>query len=982
MLTAYSFGSLFFISICYLLLLFVIAWFAERSRLANKLINHPLIYVLSLGVYNSAITFYGFIMLAMQYGYGYLSIGIGFTGAFLLVPVLLYPILKLTHNYQLSSLADVFAFRFRSQCAGILTSFFMLIGMLPLIALQIKAVTQSFIILTGDEGTEIAAIIFCIILIVFSLLFGSKQLSIKNKRVGLIAVIAFGSLVKLFAFIIVAGYVLYSVFDGFSGLNNWLINNHDVLANLQVAMADGPWRTLILTFFASVVVMPHMFHMTFTENTNARNLIFASWGMPLYLFLMSICVPIILWGGIAQNISINPEYYILGIGLHNNSYWLSAIAYLGGLAAATGIIVVSTIAISGMLLNHLILPMYMPKAGINIYDWLKGIRRLLIVVIILLGYIFYLFIKDGVSNNEIGFSAFMGALQFFPGILVLLYWEKGTKQGFISGLLAGMCCWFVFLLLPLFTTIYQLDIPLLGVIKISKENTWTFTIILSLSINVLMVLLVSLITKQSKEDEEIAGLCQVNTTRIAQHKELTLNSPQEFIQALSEPLGYEIARKEVEKGLKDLGLSLGERRSYALRRLRDQIEVNLSGFMGPNVAQEIVDKYLCYESEQVIALNEDIYFMEDHLENYETRLTGLASELDSLRRYHRLTLQTLPIGVCSISRGQDVLLWNHAMEQITGLLADKTVGANLKLLGGIWGALLINCLTSEEDHIYKQQVDINGHSHWYNLHKATISDSILTNSGGAVILVEDITETYLLEDQLIHSERLASIGRLAAGVAHEVGNPVTGIACLAQILRDEWRDNKEIHEMSAQIIEQTKRISKILHSLMNFAHAGGHIQSVAPVEVYEIVQETISLLELNKEKKDIHFINLCNISHQVLGHSQRLIQVLINLLDNARDASNDYDEVIIKSIEHESTIEICVEDSGEGIPEKIQDRIFEPFFTTKDPGIGTGLGLSLVYSIMEDHHGKITVKSPLNMEQGTGTRFSIILPKYTELAMV
>ena len=965
-----------------MLLLFCIAWYSERSRLANKLINNPVIYVLSLGIYNSALTFYGFVMLAMQYGYGYLSIGLGFTGSFLLVPVLLYPILKLTHNYQLSSLADLFAFRFRSRCAGILTSLFMLVAMLPLIALQIKAVTQSAIILTGEVGTEIVGIVFCIILIVFSLLFGSKQLSIRDKRAGLIVAIAFSSFVKLLAFIVVAGYVLYSVFGGFSGLNNWLTNNQGALASLQVSLSDGPWRVLLLTFFASVVVMPHMFHMTFTENTSARNLVFASWGMPLYLLLISICVPIILWGGVAQKITIDPEYYILGIGLHNNNYWLSVFAYIGGLAAAAGVIIVSTIALSGMLVNHLVLPIYMPKAGVNIYRWLKLTRRLLVVAIILLGYFFYLLIKSGISNNEVGLSAFMGALQFFPGVLVLLYWQKGTKQGFIAGLLAGMTCWFIFMLLPLLTNIYQFSAPLLGTIKIPKENGWTFTVILSLSVNVLMVLLVSLITKQSKEEEEIASLCLVNATKITQRKELTLTSPQEFIQALQEPLGYEIAKKEVEKGLKELGFSLGERRSYALRRLRDQVEINLSGFMGPNVAQDIVNKYLCYESEQFIALNEDIYFMEDHLESYETRLTGLAAELDSLRRYHRLTLQTLPIGVCSISRGRDVLLWNRAMEQITGLLADKTVGGNLSLLDSVWRDLLITCLTSEDSRLYKQQVIVNGYSRWYNLHKAAISDSILTNSGGAVILVEDITDTYLLEDQLIHSERLASIGRLAAGVAHEIGNPVTGIACLAQILRDEWSDNEEIYEMSAQIIEQTKRISKIVHSLMSFAHAGGHIQSSTAVVVYDIVQETINLLVLNKEKKDIQFINLCSVDHQVLGNSQRLIQVLINLLDNARDASNDNDKVTINSIEYESSIEICIDDNGKGIPEIIQDRIFEPFFTTKDPGVGTGLGLSLVYSIIEDHHGKVSIKSPLNINVGTGTRFSIILPKYTHQAVV
>ena len=139
---------------------------------------------------------------------------------------------------------------------------------------------------------------------------------------------------------------------------------------------------------------------------------------------------------------------------------------------------------------------------------------------------------------------------------------------------------------------------------------------------------------------------------------------------------------------------------------------------------------------------------------------------------------------------------------------------------------------------------------------------------------------------------------------------------------------------------------------------------------------------LNKEKKDVQFSNFCNPQHQVLGNSQRLTQVLINLLDNARDASIENGIITISSFEHEHTIELWIEDEGEGITEDIRDRVFEPFFTTKEPGVGTGLGLSLVYSIIEDHHGKITIKSPVNLDTKKGTRFSIILPKYTDHTMV
>lgn len=154
-----------------------------------------------------------------------------------------------------------------------------------------------------------------------------------------------------------------------------------------------------------------------------------------------------------------------------------------------------------------------------------------------------------------------------------------------------------------------------------------------------------------------------------------------------------------------------------------------------------------------------------------------------------------------------------------------------------------------------------------------------------MLLVEDLTETQMLEDKLVHSERLASIGRLAAGVAHEIGNPITGIACLAQNLREEREEDGELKEISGQILEQTKRVSRIVQSLMSFAHAGSHQHSDEPVCLAEVAQDAIGLLALNRRNFEVQFYNLCDPDHWVEGDPQRLAQVLINLLSNARDAS-------------------------------------------------------------------------------------------------
>ena len=191
--------------------------------------------------------------------------------------MLLYPILKITRTYQLSSLADLFAFRFRSTWAGALTTIFMLIGVLPLLALQIQAVADSISILTREPVQHRVALSFCALITLFTIFFGSRHIATREKHEGLVFAIAFESVIKLIAIGGVGLYALYGVFDGPQQLEVWLLQNQTALAALHTPLQEGPWRTLLLVFFASAIVMPHMYHMTFTENLNPRGLVSASW---------------------------------------------------------------------------------------------------------------------------------------------------------------------------------------------------------------------------------------------------------------------------------------------------------------------------------------------------------------------------------------------------------------------------------------------------------------------------------------------------------------------------------------------------------------------------------------------------------------------------------------------------------------------------------------------------------------------------------
>ncbi|KWR71874.1 MULTISPECIES: sensor histidine kinase [Pseudomonas] len=976
MLTSFSLTQLILISAAYLTTLFGVAWITERGYVPRRLVRHPLVYTLSLGVYASAWAFYGTVGLAYQYGYGFLAIYLGVSGAFLLAPVLLYPILRITRAYQLSSLADLFAFRFRSTWAGALTTLFMLIGVLPMLALQIEAVTNSISLLTRGADAHSAALAFCALITLFAILFGARHIATRERHEGLVMAIAFESLVKLIALGSIGLFALYGVFGGPDGLEVWLLQNQEALSTLHTPLAEGPWRTLLLVFFASAIVMPHMYHMTFTENLNPRALLSASWGLPLFLLPMSLAVPPILWAGLHLGASTNPEYFTLGLGMAVDSPALALAAFIGGISAASGLIIVMTLALSGMVLNHLVLPLYQPPAEGNIYRWLKWTRRALIATIILLGYGFYLLLGSEQELSNLGIVSFVATLQFLPGALSVLYWPAANRRGFITGLVAGMLVWGATMLVPLMGNVQTLHIPLFDSLYVLDEASWHLAALASLAANVLVFTLVSLFSEPSDEEKGAAEACAVDNVRRPQRRELLAVSPQEFASQLAKPLGAKTAQKEVEQALRDLHLPFDERRPYALRRLRDRIEANLSGLMGPSVAQDMVETFLPYKANSESYVTEDIHFIESRLEDYHSRLTGLAAELDALRRYHRQTLQDLPMGVCSLAKDQEVLMWNRAIEELTGVPAQRVVGSRLSALPDPWKGLLEGFIEAPDQHLHKQRLAIDGQTRWLNLHKAAIEEPLAPGNSGLVLLVEDLTETQSLEDKLIHSERLASIGRLAAGVAHEIGNPITGIACLAQNLREEREGDGELTEISAQILEQTKRVSRIVQSLMSFAHAGGKQVAAEPVCLADVTQEAISLLSLNRRSVEVQFFNLCDPDHWVEGDAQRLAQVLINLLSNARDASPPGGAIRVRSEASENTVDLIVEDEGSGIPKSIIDRLFEPFFTTKDPGKGTGLGLALVYSIVEEHYGQITIDSPADPERECGTRIRVTLPRH------
>ena len=970
----------------------------EKNWLPARFHQHPIVYALSTGVIVSAWSFYGSIGIADAYGYHFLTFYAGTACIFLFSPLLLEPLMQLCKRYQLGSLADLLTFRFRSQSAGMITTCLLLFSVLPLLALQIRTTSQSVTILleytespflqSASSNTIFSLWItaaFCLICTLLTILSGARYISAQERHHGMVMAIAATTVVKILALLIMGLAAIYGVFDGFSGLDNWLNINPLVLEKLQSPTENDSGRLLLLVFITATIAMPHLFHMIIPENSGSKSLRLISWVTPVLLLLMSLPLLPILWAGKALALDLPPAFYILGLGKAIGSPALSLLVFLGGLAAAISTVVVIILAMASMCLNHLILPFYRPHIEQDIYPVLRWIRRLLVALISLLAYGFNIFIDNDSSLTALGFASYIACLQFLPAIFSVLYVPKANNAGLTTGVIAGFCVFSGIILLPVLHNLAHIPLPDTVIALTTHANLWEIAAVSSLAINIFLFGLISIMTRTSDDEQAAASVCSMDNLSLPERHILNIHTAREFKERLSSALGAYNASREVDKALQELHLSPNEQRPYALRRLRDCIEANLSGIMGASVAHELVNHLLPYSPSA--QHNEDINLVESRLENFQVPLTGVAVELDGLRRYHRQTLENLPIGVCSLGRDNEILMWNRAMSQLTGIPGQAVIGSLLHNVAEPWLSVLKTFHQTPDSHQHNVRLDLKGQPCWVTLHKASSHDNstqrgykLQTYSGqhlpeNQVILVEDCTDVQLLSQELRHSERLASIGRLAAGVAHEIGNPITGIACLAQNLHYDT-DSSEAHETANLILDQTQRITRIVQTLVNFSHSGSHSSRkiIEQLSIYHCIEEAIQLLLLNKEAHAVNYKNHCHIDDIVAADEQQLLQVFINILSNARDASPAYSDVIIKSRTSNEEVIISITDQGSGISKEDMTQVFDPFYTTKEPSQGTGLGLSLVYSIIEEHNGHIHIESPVDTNNKTGSRVTVRLP--------
>jgi len=960
---------LFAVALAYLGLLFIIAWCADSSWFPEKWVRSPLVYSLSLGVYATSWTYYGSVGLADRSGYAFLNIYLGVTGAFILGPYLLRPILRLCRENQLTSIADLMAFRYGGRATGFAVTLFMLIGILPYISLQIRAVTESIQILSKQAPPNLLALLFCVAITVFAILFGARHLTPREKHHGLVVAIAFESAVKLLAMVIAGIFVVTQVFNSPIAMNEWAQQQPELIERLYAPSTTGLWPTLLLLAFCASFMLPRQYHMTFVENQDPRHLKTAYWLFPLYLLILNLPIIPILFAGKYLSLPMAPDFYALGMTLTLGRDWLAILVFLGGLSAASAMMIVTTLALSSMVVNNFLLPATISKnQAVDFYRKLLWGRRIVISAIIAAGYGFYIVIELNEGLASLGLISFVAAAQLLPGMFGLLFWSRATQFGFMAGLIGGALSWFALLILPLVNNSFD---PL----QLSSIDTdiWTLSSFVTLSVNGTLFILGSLVTRQSVEETAAAQLANEyadfsdQSTRVAR-------SVVHYRYALQHSLGNKVAEQELQRALQDTNIAPDETRRSELRILHDQLERNLSGLLGPTLAREILRRPAS-PGDKASEGSTDARFLERRLEASREQMRGLTKQLDDLRQYLQDVLRQLPLGVCSISANGRIYIWNSAMQSLTGIAERDAYDKSLDQLTKPWNQLLAGFASSADNHQFRCKVFFDSHNATVNLHKAEIGVEAGRNDtlAGQVILMEDRTDLDTLESELAHSERLASVGRLAAGVAHEIGNPLTGIASIAQNLHHDISNTSDepfVREQTDDILTQVGRINSIVRSLLTFSHADSIAEgSHGIVDVAERVAEAVRLVRLSPDTRGLKFNISMPDNALVNGDSNLLMQVFVNLINNACDASPDEGTVSIEGRISGNELIIDTINEGPGIHPGARDQIFEPFFTTKPVGQGTGLGLSLAYSIVNNHKGRLRIG-----ERSEGTSMSVRLP--------
>ncbi|GAB4277354.1 MAG: SpoIIE family protein phosphatase [Deferrisomatales bacterium] len=598
------------LGLSYLLGLFAIAYAADRARSRGRSpVDNPWVYSFSLAVYCTSWTFYGSVGRAASQGLGFLPIYLGPTLVFFLAPTLLRRLVSHCRAEGVTSVPDLLESLYgKGRALGALATTALVAGVTPYIGLQLKAIGHTFDLIAGRGATAgvlgDAAFWAALGLSVFSMLFGARTLVATERHEGMVAAVAFESAVKLGAFLALGIYITWGIGGGLGAVFDRALARPDLAHLFLLGREPGTsavqWASLSALSGAAVILLPRQFHMLAVENVRDEHLLPASWVFPTYLLLINLLVLPVALVGLLEGAPGSPDFFMISLPLSRGHSTLAFLAFLGGFSAATSMVIVSSVALSTMILHHPGVAFF-GGTGSAFREWgeldlsrpLLYAKRVMILGVILLGYGFKRWIGDSHTLVNIGLLSFSAVTQFAPAVLLGLYWKGGTRAGALTGLGLGFGVWAYTLLLPSFVESGWVGAAILergpwGVELLRPQalfgleglDPWTHALIWSLVLNLGGYLTVSLFAGPSSAGAEAGGAA----TRWISRTDLE--------QLLTRFVGAAKAR-EVLEGIPETASS---------RTLLDEAQRCLAGALGTPSARMILQSFQAWPQEQAVQI--------------------------------------------------------------------------------------------------------------------------------------------------------------------------------------------------------------------------------------------------------------------------------------------------------------------------------------------------------------------------------------------
>ena len=1007
-----------FLAIAYLLLLFAVAFFGERKSIyPGRARLRPYIYGLALGVYCTTWTFFGAVGTAVRDGWTYVPIYLGPVIVFLFATPFLERLITLVRAHNITSIADLISSRFgKSPALAALVSIIALTAGVPYLALQYKAVGTSIDVLTGSVTPHPAwyadtALWVAMLMALFAILFGTRRLDATEHHEGVMLAIAFESVVKLFAFVAVGVFAFFHL---------------EAAPSLQATQLAEPMQALSGNFLVSTVLagaaifcLPRQFLVGVVECADPTDVRKARLIFSAYLAVFTVFVVPVVLAGLGAGLAThhNPDSFILTLPLERGAYAIAVLVFLGGLSAASAMVIMASIALATMITNDLVMPALWRgrwlglTEGADVGKLVLWLRRLAIIGLAALAFAYHHMIAAAVSLASIGLLAFAAVAQFAPAILAGLYWRRATRQGVFWGLAAGFAIWLYTLLLPNFA-----DGSLLGT-QLLEQSPWHVEwlksqalpglehlspisrgALLALAANCAVLVVVSLLRRTSLR-ELMAATAFVRPAQPAIRLLPTGGARVRDLIAVTERIvGLDAADLAFREYCAQAGRAIPRESEPADRGLMQHMERVLAGAIGASSARLMLTHALQgrgLAAEDVAELldetSQELRFSRQLLQATMENVSQGISVADNEgrlvawnRRY--LELFDYPDGMVCVGRPvADLIRWNAERGEFGD--TDPTVQIEKRLAHMKAGTTYVIQRPRPSGRVY----EIRGQP---------------MPDGGYVTTYTDITEFKRTERELLEakqtleervearttelSQALAAQQaakhlaeqanttktRFVAAASHDLLQPLNAARLFASSLEDATAD-PSVRDIAGRIDGSLRAAEEVLDDMLDIARLeSGSLRADSSDFSLKAVLE-----DLERQFAPVaarRGLRLRVRATECRMHSDRVLvrRLLQNLMSNALRYTQR-GGVLVGCRRRGDRVVVQVWDTGPGIAEQHQHTIFEEFRRLDQPSPWGEKGLGLGLSICDRVARLLGLQLGLRSRPGRGSVFSVSLPRPT-----